>query len=71
MNTQKIYYRQTTVQQRKLLFKTWEETGNVTLACKKAKVSRGTFYKWRERYEKKGLAGLEKCESKAPKKDTA
>ena len=68
MATIKTYYRQTTVQQRKLLFKTWEETGNVTWSCKKAKVSRGTFYNWRERYEKKGFAGLEKCKSKAPKK---
>ena len=68
MVTIKTYYRETTEQQRKLLFKTWEETGNVTWSCKKAKVSRGTFYNWRERYEKKGFAGLEKCKSKAPKK---
>ncbi|MEM7536149.1 MAG: helix-turn-helix domain-containing protein [Chloroflexota bacterium] len=68
MITVKTYYRVTTVQQRKLLFRTWEETGNVTLAAQKAKVSRGTFYNWQERYEKNGFAGLEKYGSKAPKK---
>ena len=68
MVTIKTYYRETTEQQRKLLFKTWEETGNVTLAAKKAKVCRGTFYNWQERYEKEGYAGLENTASKAPKK---
>ena len=38
------------------------------MACKRAKVSRGTYYNWRERYEKNGFAGLEKCKSKTPKK---
>ena len=68
MVTIKTYYRETTEQQRKLLFKTWEETGDVTLAAKKAKVCRGTFYNWQERYEKEGYAGLENTASKAPKK---
>ena len=68
MKTQRTYFRLTTSQQRKLLFETWEATGSVTVACRKARVSRGTFYHWKARFEKSGYAGLEECASHAPHK---
>ena len=67
MSTKRTYYRETTPQQRKLLFETWEATGNVTQACRKAHVGRGTFYYWKPRYEEQGYAGLEAFASRAPK----
>jgi transposase len=67
MNTKRIVYRETTAQQRKLLFEVWEATGNVTLACRKAHVGRGTFYYWKPRFEKQGYQGLEEFASRAPK----
>jgi transposase len=67
MNEKRVAYRKTTVQQRKLLFEVWEATGNVTLACRKAHVGRGTFYYWKPRFEKQGYKGLEEYESRAPK----
>jgi len=66
MNTQRTYFRYTTVQQRKLLFETWQASGSVTGACRKARVSRGTFYHWKSRFESAGYAGLEECISHAP-----
>jgi transposase len=68
MNTKRIVNRETTAQQRKILFEVWEATGNVTIACGKAYVSRGTFYYWKARFEKHGYKGLEAFESRAPKK---
>ena len=68
MATKRVYYRETTSQQRKLLFETWEATGSVPRACRKAHVSRGTFYYWKPRFEQDGYAGLEATESRAPKK---
>ena len=47
-----------------MLFETWEETGKITLACKKAHVSRGLFYYWKARFDEKGYAGLEEYESR-------
>jgi transposase len=63
----RTYFPSTTASQRRLLFHTWEETGNVTQACRKARVSRGTFYKWKPRFEADGYAGLECIQSRAPK----
>ncbi len=54
----KTYYPATTVQQREMLFRTWEEIGSVTKACQKAHVGRNTFYLWKPRFEKEGYAGL-------------
>lgn len=59
MNTTKTKFPPTNLQQRYLLFETWEETGNVTAACQKAHVSRQTFYYWSPRFEAEGYAGLE------------
>ena len=67
MTTKRTYYRETTPQQRKLLFETWEAIGNVTTACRKAHVGRGTFYYWKPRFDEHGYAGLEEFASRAPK----
>jgi transposase len=67
MTSKRTYYRETTPQQRRLLFETWEATGYVTQACQKAHVGRGTFYYWKPRFEEQGYAGLEEFASRAPK----
>ena len=66
MSSKRIHFRQTTAEQRKLLFETWEATGNVTRACGKAHVGRGTFYYWKPRFDEQGYAGLEEYASRAP-----
>lgn len=68
MKTKRIHFPETTAQQRKLLFETWEAIGNVSLACRTAHVGRGTFYYWKPRFDKDGYAGLEEFASRAPKK---
>jgi transposase len=65
MDKKAAKYRYTTSEQRKLLFETWEATGNVVAACQKAHVGRRTFYNWKHRFISKGLAGLEEFESRA------
>ena len=60
------YFRPTTPAQRRLLFETYEATGDVTEACAKAHVGRGTFYYWRPRFEAGGYAALEQERSRAP-----
>jgi transposase len=67
MKPKRIPFRETTAQQRKMLYELWESTGSVTLACRKAHVGRGTFYYWKPRFDKYGYAGLEAYESRAPK----
>ena len=67
MATKHIHFPQTTAQQRKLLFETWEATGNVSEACRQAHVGRGTFYYWKPRFDEQGYAGLEAFASRAPK----
>lgn len=67
MKPKRIPFRETTAQQRKMLYELWESTGSVTLACHKAHVGRGTFYYWKPRFDKYGYAGLEAYESRAPK----
>jgi hypothetical protein len=64
MSSQKTYFGFSTPQQRKLLFQTWEETGSVTAACHKARVSRGLFYYWKARFTQFGYPGLEAFESR-------
>ena len=65
MSTKRVYYRTSTIQQRKLLFETWEATGSVKQACEQAHLSRGTFYWWKPRFEEAGYAGLEQTRSHA------
>ena len=67
MANKHIHFPQTTAQQRKLLFETWEATGNVSEACRQAHVGRGTFYYWKSRFDEQGYAGLEAFASRAPK----
>ena len=60
------YFRPTTAQQRKLLFSVWQQTGNVAFACRKARVSRQTFYNWKARFQTESYPGLEATKSHAP-----
>jgi transposase len=68
MSPRHTYFRFTTAQQRKLLFETWESTGSVEEACRKARVSLRLFYYWKPRFEEKGYAGLEEFESRVAHK---
>jgi len=67
MSPQHIYFPRTTAEQRKLLFETWETSQDVTAACRRAHVARGTFYYWQPRFEAGGYAALEHCRSHAAK----
>jgi transposase len=62
----RIHFPRTTAQQRKLLFETWEATGDVEEACRKAHVCRQTFYNWKPRFDAGGYAALERFASSAP-----
>lgn len=68
MATNRTYFGLTTPQQRRLLFKVWQETGNVSRACAIARVGRRTFYHWKPRFDADGLAGLDTPLSSAPHK---
>ncbi len=70
MKAKRVYYPPTTPQQRKLLFEIWEQTNNVTAACRKAHVGRVTFYYWKPRFDKEGYAGLESYEKVGVPKGT-
>src|ERR1700752_2222640 len=63
----RIHFPQTTAQQRRLLFETWEGTGDVEFACRTAHVGRRTFYTWKPRFLAGNYAALEKFASRAPK----
>jgi transposase len=62
----RVYYGQTTEQQRRHMIEVYESTGNKSEACRQAKVSRGTFYRWYPRYEEGGWEALKECKSSAP-----
>lgn len=64
---QRVYFPKTTAQQRELLFRTWKEAGDVSAACRKAHVSRQTFYNWEPRFQAGGYAALEHFEHSAPR----
>jgi transposase len=68
MSPKRTYFPPTTPQQRRLLFETWQAVGSVVEACRKAHVGRGTFYRWKPRFEAEGYAGLESYEKKGPEK---
>lgn len=61
-----VYYPKTTVQQRLHLFKTWETTGDIDHACSVARVSRSTFYYWKDRFVEYGYAGLGEARQMLP-----
>jgi transposase len=66
MSKKRTYFPPTTEQQRRLLFEIWEETGDRKEACHRARVSEGTYYKWKPRFEADGYAGLKEPMSRAP-----
>ena len=66
MDKQRIHYPRTTPSQRKLLFEIWEETGDVAQACTQARVSEGSLYYWRPRFEAGGYEALAEFASHAP-----
>ncbi|MCA1554970.1 MAG: helix-turn-helix domain-containing protein [Chloroflexi bacterium] len=67
MSTPRTYFRRTTPAQRRLLFETWQATGNVSQACQVAHVCRQTFYDWLPRFKAEGYPGLLAFASSAPK----
>ena len=67
MIAKRIHYRRTTAAQRKLLFEIWEQAGNISEACRRAHVGRGTFYYWRARFAEESYAGLEEFKNHAPR----
>jgi transposase len=64
----RIHFPLTTAHQRRLLFETWEATGDVALACRTAHVGRSSFYIWKPRFQAGGYAALEQFASRAPKR---
>lgn len=66
MNPKRTYFGLTTASQRILLFETWQATGSVIEACRRARVSRGVFYYWKPRFDAQGFTGLEEFASRAP-----
>lgn len=66
--TKRIHFPLTTAQQRRLLFETWEASGDVNLACRTAHVGRSTFYVWKPRFQRGGYAALEAFASRTPKR---
>lgn len=66
MDKQRMHYPRTTPSQRKVLFQKWEETGEIAAACREARVSEGTFYYWRPRFEAGRYEAVEQFASHAP-----
>ena len=60
------YFRPTTPDQRRLLFETYERTGDIDAACGAAHMARRTFYVWLPRFRAGGYAALVQTGSKAP-----
>jgi hypothetical protein len=63
----RIHFPLTTAQQRRLLFETWQATGDVEEACRTAHVGRRTFYTWKPRFIAGSYAALSQFASRAPK----
>lgn len=62
-----VHFPLTTAQQRRLLFETWEASGDVAVACATAHVGRGTFYYWKKRFTQDGYAALDQFASCVPR----
>jgi hypothetical protein len=58
MGARRVHFPRTTPSQRRLLFETWEATGDVALACRTAHVGQRTFYYWKPRFAAGGYAAL-------------
>lgn len=67
MNKQskQVYYGLTTKQQRRHMIEIYEATGNKSEACRRAKVCRGTFYRWYPRYLEGGWEAIKEAQSRA------
>ena len=63
----RTHFPRTTFPQRKLLFQTWEATGNIKKACQRAHVCHNTFYRWKPRFLEGGYEALSTFKSHAPK----
>ncbi len=63
----RTHFPHTTPSQRRLLFETWEATGDVGEACRVAHMGRRTFYYWQPRFLAGGYPALERFESRAPR----
>ena len=61
-----VHFRSTTPAQRRLLFETWEASGDVEAACATAHVGRRTFYRWKSRFATGGYGALDMSASRAP-----
>ena len=68
MAPKRIHFPMTTASQRRLLFETWEATGDVALACRTAHIGRATFYYWKPRFMAGGYAALSSFASRAPRR---
>jgi hypothetical protein len=66
--SKRIHFPQTTAHQRRLLFETWQATGDVEFACRTAHVGRRTFYTSQPRFLAGNYAALDACASRAPKR---
>jgi transposase len=66
MADKRTYFPFPTAAQRRLLFATWEATGDIAEACRRAHVGRRTFYYWKPRFLAGGDAALEQFASRAP-----
>lgn len=66
-SSQHTYFRPTSIQQRRLLFEVWEQTGSIDDACQQARVSRATFYVWKKRFDVGGYEALEASPVYGPK----
>ena len=62
----RTYFPLTTPSQRRLLFETWQATGDVAQACRVAHVGRRTFYYWKRRFVAGGYPALERFGSHVP-----
>ena len=62
----RTHFPHTTPSQRRLLFATWEATGDVDEACRVAHLGRRTCYYWKPRFEAGGYPALERFASRAP-----
>jgi transposase len=68
MSKQRIYYPRTTYSQRQHLFQVWEETQNVSEACRQARIGKSTFYYWKPRFEAGGYEALKEVKKPGPSK---
>ena len=62
----RTYFPRTTPSQRRLLFETWQATGDLAHACQVAHVGRRTFYYWKSRFLAGGYPALQAFASQAP-----